>query len=112
MEDYLKRKEEEKKLMSKNPVLLQILLSKEQTIESKLRTAFSLIQTAIGLAAFGLAIITFFKGELGYMAAGTILIIISLILVWFAIKRYLHYARESQTIREHRADLREIIEQD
>ncbi|MEW6295883.1 MAG: DUF202 domain-containing protein [Candidatus Diapherotrites archaeon] len=112
MEDYLKRKEEEEKLMSKNPVLLQILLSKEQTIESKLRTAFSLIQTAIGLAAFGLAIITFFKGELGYLIIGAFLILIALILVWFAIKRYFHYAQESQIIKEHRADLRELIGQE
>lgn len=108
-EDYEKRIQEEKAIMQKNPEMLQVILSKERTIESKLRTSNGLIQTAIALIALGLGVIKVFADEFIYQLFGFICLIIALCMVFFALRRYAHYNYESKRIQSHRADLKRII---
>jgi len=111
-EEYEMRIQEEKAIMQKNPELLQIILSKERTIESKLRTSNGLIQTSIALIALGLGAIKVFADEFIYQLFGYLCLTIALVLVLFALKRYAHYNYESKKIQSHRADLKRVIDTD
>ncbi len=105
-----KRQEEERTLMQKNPNLLYALLAKERTIESKLRTTLSIINTATAIAAFGFALIGFFKNNEFALQFGFFLLFCAALIAAYGIKRFIHYRTESNSIKRHRADLAELIE--
>lgn len=111
MEEKLtQRQAEERKLLQKNPNLLYVLLAKERTIESKLRTTLSVINTAVAIAAFGFALIGFLKQNETAYNAGVFLLVCSCIIALYAVKRFIRYQKESQAITKHRASLAELIE--
>ena len=104
------REMEEKQLMQKDPNLMNVLLAKERTIEAKLRTTLSTINTATAVGAFGFALIKFFEGNEMAINLGIILLFCALLLALYGIKRFIHYYHESNAIKRHRADLAELIE--
>jgi len=108
--DFSKREEEEKKLMQKDPKLMNVLLAKERTIESKLRTTLSVINTSAAIGIFGLGLIKFFEGNQTAYFIAVFLLLCSLVIALYGIKRFLHYQQESALIKRHRADLAELIE--
>ncbi len=108
--DFSKRELEEKKLMEKDPELMNVLLAKERTIESKLRTTLSVINTSTAIGVFGFALIKFFEGNESATSLGWVLLFIALIIALYGAKRFLHYHFESKSIKNHRADLAELIE--
>lgn len=108
--ELTQRQMEERKLMEKDPQLLNVLLSKERTIESKLRTTLSVINTAAAIGAFGFGLIKVFEGNELATDLGFFLLICSLLIALYGVKRFLHYHLESRSIKNHRADLAELIE--
>ncbi len=110
MREYEKKRLlEEKTLMSKNPRMLEIILSKERTIESKLRTSISIAQTAIGLAALGFAVVKFFEaGAIHYM--GYAILLLSFALSVYGVKRYSHYKKEIKRLECHHASLEMVVD--
>ena len=109
-EELTQRQAEERKLMEKDPNLMNVLLAKERTIESKLRTTLSVINTAAAVGAFGFALIKFFEGNQMAIDLGFFLLVCSFLIAAYGIKRFLHYHLESNSIKKHRADLAELIE--
>jgi uncharacterized membrane protein YidH (DUF202 family) len=109
-EQLTQRQMEERKLMQRNPDLLGILLAKERTIESKLRTTLSVINTAVAIAAFGFALIGFLKQNNIAYIIGVFLLVCACIIALYAAKRFIRYQKESQSIAKHRANLAELIE--
>ncbi len=105
-----KRQEEEKKLIKKDPHLLNVILAKERTIEAKLRTTLSVINTGTAVGAFGFALIKFFEGNESATGLGFFLLFCALLIALYGIKRFIHYYQESKLIKKHRADLAELIE--
>jgi len=101
---------EERKLMQKDPHLMNVLLAKERTIEAKLRTTLSVINTAAAIGAFGFALIKFFEGNELAVNLGIVLLFCAFLIALYGIKRFLHYHFESNSIKKHRADLAELIE--
>jgi uncharacterized membrane protein YidH (DUF202 family) len=108
--NFEKREMEEKKLLQKNPQLMNVLLAKERTIESKLRTTLAVINTATAIGVLGFALIKFFAEN--YLAAhfGMFLLFCAFVIALYGIKRFLHYRQESNLIKKHRADLAQLIE--
>lgn len=109
-EDFSKRELEEKKLMQKNPELMGILLAKERTIEAKLSTTLSVINTAAAIGVFGFALIKFFEENELATDLGWVLVVIAFIIALYGAKRFMHYNKESASIKKHRADLADLIE--
>ncbi|MBU2100616.1 DUF202 domain-containing protein [Candidatus Micrarchaeota archaeon] len=107
---FSQRAEEERKLLAKNPNLLNVLLAKERTIESKLRTTLSVINTAAAIAAFGFGLLKFFEENTIARDLAYFLMFCSFLITLYAIKRFMHYHKESGLIKRHRADLAELIE--
>jgi len=104
------RQAEERKLMQKNPHLLDVLLAKERTIESKLRTTLAVINTSATVGAFGFALIKFFEGNELATDLGWFLLFCALIIALYGVKRFIHYRYESDSIKKHRADLADLVE--
>ncbi|MFH1664174.1 MAG: DUF202 domain-containing protein [archaeon] len=108
-EKLSQRQLEERKLMQKDPNLLNVLLAKERTIESKLRTTLAVVNTAVAIAAFGFALIEFFKNEIAFIT-GVVLVGISAAIALYGLKRFIYYHKESNAIAKHRASLAELVE--
>ncbi len=109
-ENFSQREMEEKKLMQKDPDLMNVLLAKERTIEAKLRTTLSVINTGAAIAALGFALIKFFAENQGAFITGMFLLFCALAIAAYGIRRFVHYAQESRMIKRHRADLAQLIE--
>ncbi len=108
--DLNTREMEEKKLFERDPNLLNVLLAKERTIEAKLRGTLAVINTAAAIGAFGFALIKFFENNELAMYLASFLLFCSLLMAGYGAKRFLHYRRESNLIKTHRADLAELVE--
>jgi len=104
------REEQERTILKKDPNLMNVLLAKERTIESKLRTTLSVINTAAAVAALGFGLIKIFTENEAAFYVGIFLLLCALAIAGYGIRRFVHYAQESRLIKRHRADLAQLIE--
>jgi uncharacterized membrane protein YidH (DUF202 family) len=109
------REEVEEGLMKKNPVAIEILLSKERTLLSRERTAIALGQLALALAAFGFLVIRFFVGDSGYnwfLIVGIGSVVLAAYLTYHAWKDYKHFQKELTHLHRKRGHLDEVYVQE
>jgi len=83
---------------------IKLLLMEEQTLLSRERTMHSYMQTGLAFTSVGLVIMKFLSGLL-YFCAGVLFIIIGFLLIAESARRYVHFRKAIQKLREKETKL-------
>lgn len=97
----------EELMMQKNPVELDILLSKERTLLSRERTSIAVSQLALAVAALGFVVVRFFvdPGYEWFLALGVGLVGMAVWLFYYSFKDYRHFQKKLRRLHEYRGHL-------
>ncbi len=97
----------EELMMQKNPVELDILLSKERTLLSRERTSIAISQLALAVAALGFVVLRFFvdPGYEAFLALGAGLVVMSVWLFYYSFRDYRHFQTKLRRLHDLRGHL-------
>ncbi|MGD0918721.1 MAG: DUF202 domain-containing protein [Thermodesulfobacteriota bacterium] len=83
---------------------IKLLLMEEQTLLSRERTMHSYMQTGLAFTSVGLFIMKLLSG-LFYFCAGTVFIILGVLLIAESARRYMRFRKAIRQLREKEAKL-------